>query len=896
MPPTDPIPGRAALWRPACLALALACAPVIAGAQGKGWAVAPPVQETARVTDADVIGWIDAGMAHLRDGDLDAAYDLFRLAEDNSEDSDDFSLPVFFLSNLAMARLYMTEESWEELSIYAASVATGMDVDGYRDHPYRIEAMTFQGLVAYRDDRLNEADLILRAAYGATEGREDLAMVRDLALFYLALTAYHLGAPDAEPLRRAYFDQLFGLGGWVTGREIAFLYYMDVLELRSQGMAPDEMVQFYSEFVDGLAASGDGIPPVEMSLYRGLLGLLNSDAGNHQAAFALFRERHAYLLENGPYDDDFLFSAQQVVVTQANLGDPGAAYEFLQENIAFAREVGLVSEVYAVLERELGTLQQELGHPDLAQEHFRQAYALLRESRRLTDPEVVALRDLIDTADPGIAGFAFADELRSPGVAPLQLADDGGTLLAQFFEGGYLLAGERLVELDGLRDPDADDPVALLNWALLFALAGLQDAALDDLAAARATMPDQADLVELVARVWGADAAPELAKPAIDRLEARIDRLSPAQRSAYLALAAFQALRLQDETRARSLIERWQQVAAAQPDRGDPWHRFAGAIIVDAATLVLLPDRADAIWQAFQRDMDSLPPLPLLRDYARLMHLAYAPDGLAAPGAVVELSGLLRRFRERLPPYHILVFITEYNLSNAFEWQGDMEQALTWMDRTATTLRAQPSPNIDTLAFALSEQARLMLMLGRVDQATLIAREAYEMIDTRTSRAGFAGRIVGTFADALFQRTEDHDRVAALYARHLGDPAYADRIAPETRAQQLMAYSSLMAENGTWDQVRDALDEAEAILVRDDGFDRRGFLAQLHFNRAVAEYRFDVGDYGFARIRRSNDIAAALRDGLAASGRATGVLAEALLNQATWTALIGWDYAQTLPE
>src|SRR5690606_23159370 len=153
---------------------------------------------------------------------------------------------------LALARYAMVVGDWPELGRFAASVATALELEGYRDHPYRIEAMTFQGLAAYLDNRLNEADLLLRAALAASEGRAELAITRALAQFYLAATAYQLSSPDASEIRRAYLDSGPVPGSYVSVEDVAFMYYVEMFASRAEGGDPAFLAADYAGFLDGL--------------------------------------------------------------------------------------------------------------------------------------------------------------------------------------------------------------------------------------------------------------------------------------------------------------------------------------------------------------------------------------------------------------------------------------------------------------------------------------------------------------------------------------------------------------------------------------------------------------------------------------------------------------------
>ncbi len=866
--------------------------PGAALAQGQSWGAAP-AQQPPRVTDSQIIAMIDEGMTALNAGDLPLAYDRFTTANDITFKSDDFGLTAKHLPNLALARYAMKTEDWGELGRFSASVATALDVEGYRDHPYRIEAMAFQGVVAYLDDRLNEAELILRAALAATEGRPELAIVNDLAHYYLANTAFQVQAPDATALRQSYLEAPAVPGSWVKAGEVALLFYVDVFVARGQGDSPAALMMLYEEFLDLVDGHAD-IDPQMMSFYRGFLGLLQFEAGENEKALETFRVRHEFLMENGPIDDDFLFNVQRLAMTRRNLGDIAGAYDFLAQMMEFARTYLPGSGIYAIFEKDMGDFQVALGHPGLAQPHYRRAYAILRQTRPTSDPEVLAVRPLIDLDDPGIDGYAHADELRAVADLALELAGDGVPLLTQFFQGRYLNLDAQLGLLNA--QGQGGDPLFLTNRALFFGLMGYRDRALRDLEAAGAALGHgtaMLDLVELVARAWGAEADPGAAQGAVDRLLARLDDLDPARRSAALALIAYRDYRLEDTPAVLAGIDRWQ--AQAPAGETGVWHLFASAIIVELAASQLDPSRAAPLADAFEAAMAGAPDLSLLRDYGRMVAIANAPDTLGSADVEVELGGLLRRMQARLPRHHGLIALTEFALGNAFQWRGELDRALVWLDRATTTLRSHPFHDTDTLAFVLSEQSRLLIELGRTDQAALIAREAYEMVDPQTGRPNPVSTIVSNFAYAILSRTEDHRRVAEIYARHLDDPVYADRIPPLAKVRQLIAYANELMDFAPWDKVRAVLERAEASMP-DNGFDIRGWQASLDWSRAIAEYRFDQADYGFARMRASNATLAQVQEDLRAAGITEVSRGPELRNRAAWTALIGWDYAQTLPQ
>ncbi|WP_108482853.1 tetratricopeptide repeat protein [Oceaniglobus ichthyenteri] len=896
---TDAHIGWAAFGRPIiCLALGMACATGPAIAQSQSWGAAPTAQAPRTPTDSDIIAMIEAGMADFHAGNTDAALQRFEAANDLTFSTNNLGLSAKHLPNLALARYYLKIEDWDEVARFAASVASALDVDGYRDHPYRIEAMAFQGAAAYANDRLNEADLLLRAAFAASAGRADLVVTQDLAHAYLAATAFQTNAPDAIDVLQAYLDAPTVEHSWIAPEMVAFLVYVRVFAAFRAGDDPGVLAQLYAEYLDAspdVAASD----PQTQSYFRGFLGLLQGEAGTLEAARATLQERHDYLTRNDLIDDDYLKNIQRLAMIRNNMGDTVGAIEFLESNMnALRGRAGINPEGFVTFEQDLGIFQTNLGNIAQGQQHFRNAYEIIRRTRERYDSQVLALHSLLDQGDPGFATFAFADELRLV-QTDITLDQDGTRVLGAFFAGQYLALDRVMIAL--AETSDAETSQYLLNRALYLGLGGYRDQALGDIAALRAAFgnaPPGIDpavplIVELIAAIWGPDPDQAEAARVFEALDAMRDPIRPDLRMVAESLRVYLAYIFDQNTAALQGIEGW--LALPRPAAPTAWSLFAQAVALEAGMNISGPQTRAALRAEFERDIETAPDLTVLRAYGQLSIIGSAVESELGPDSLVRLNALRRQVRDGLPAYHSLVAYAEFALNNAHQRRGEIEQAIEWLDRATTTARLHPFPNADTIAFTLSDQARLLLGLGRTDQAALIAREAFDMIDPLTGRPNLVSAVITNYASTLRARTQDSNRVVEVFAQYVDDPAYLDRMTPVNQKDQLLAYADALVDaGGEWDKVRDLLDRAGRALD-DVGHDLPYQRSGVAFFRAKAEYLYDIGDYGWAEMQFSNE-----RMAQDIAQDATGTVqvdrTAEFQTRASWTASIGWDYAQTLPD
>jgi hypothetical protein len=145
------------------------------------------------------------------------------------------------------------------------------------------------------------------------------------------------------------------------------------------------------------------------------------------------------------------------------------------------------------------------------------------------------------------------------------------------------------------------------------------------------------------------------------------------------------------------------------------------------------------------------------------------------------------------------------------------------------------------------------------------------------------------------QRTLDPARAAAIYKRHVDDPAFFDRLDATQQVRMLQAYADTLTSAGVPEQVAALLDRAEATLdglVRDTRRDRSSVL----WTRAVSAYFAQDYATAFVHIGASNDYNKSWTDERIAEGAIGEIGTADAQMRAVWEAAIGWEYAQTLPE
>lgn len=834
---------------------------------------------------------VDQGMEFLRADNTDDAFWAFNAARDLAAGSPDLAQADALLPDLALARLAQMQQDYDAMSAHAARAATLPDTSGAAARAMQAEALAWQGIAAFGQDHLNEADLLMRAALSATADRPALAEIHDTVRVYMALLAYRLNAPDATELREDVLYSGFQRPFYVSLEEMAYLFYVDAYAARAAGAAPEDLLSYVAEMIEAFTEDA-GVSEDTRSTLNGFYGMLLGEAGRNGDALSHLQQHHDHLLEIDALNDDFVWNVQRLAMTRSNLGDTAGAYAFLDDMLVMLRAKGVDSGIFAVLEQDMGGFLDTLKRPSEAQVHYRRAYEILRATRGITDNDVTLLRPLIDVADPSFMSFAFADEIAAQGK-PLTLTADGTDVLRRFLSGDYqsVVSG-----LSHARQDETTDPVIYeTNRALFFALAGEFSGAQEALAQARATAdPDAAlflDLIDALSRVWGSDHAPESASALLERLMARLDDLPADQALMVVALVAEQGFRMNNTEQTARMADAW-QVRRHMEAPPTPWRTLADVIGFEAASMGLTGDAlADLVAEV---DADITGDASVARDYLWLIHLANGGVTITGEYMVAELGVVVRRFRNSLPPQHFLNAAAEYAMSEAFQWRNETDQALIWLERATDTTRANPWHSPTVLAFLLAKQATLLGVQGAVERAALMGREAYDVADFTAPRTDLLAGVVRSHAESEFGLTGDAQEAAAIYARHLDDPLYFNGLGAILRVTQLQQMAGYMLNYAPWEDTRAVLDRAAAEVPEDGDDAWATWQSGLEWTRAIGA-QFD-GDpvEGWAAMVRSDRFEVAFRDALRARDSADGLGPDEAVLRAQWTAQIGWDYAQTL--
>jgi tetratricopeptide (TPR) repeat protein len=868
------------------LALALVLALAL---PGWGQDPLPAEQILALSNEADAL---------IRQGEFDAAFAKLAVANDATF-AQEYEALVKHYPNLIFARYFLALGNWADLQTYATSVASALDTDEFVAHPYRTEAVLLQGIAFYRQGETSKAEAPLRSAFRITRDDPALGGLHALATYYLAMLLTDLESPEAEEYRLHFFDLDLD-GGPVTVEQTAYMGYRQVFESRLRGDDPAVLVESFEALLSSVEKQ-PGFNEIDMSFYRGFLGLLYAEAGRYDEALKLFEERHEWVLANDKPDDEFYWNVQRRAMLMSIQGDNEGAIRFLVAQIAFGKENGASPFLLGVLHRDVGRFSTELGRTAIGQMHYRTAYAEFRKTLRANDPEVLRIKALIDLSARDIASFAFAPELGVVGDVDYQLRADTADTVRLFFAGDYLVLDALL---DGREEADGRTALFLVNRAMQQALVGEVADCLATLRRARTAVlldpagpvPPQApmlDLIEGIAMIWSSANHREAARPILDRLAARLPILSDDERSLYLALEAFAVFQSGTTALIPDRFSAWEANWQTETDRG-PLAIAAATLALEAGIGSIAGDRTATVRDATLADIDRQGHLELARDYVHMTDFLNS-DTIFDEDALTGLGVLIRQIALRVPEDHSMVSASQFGMANALRWRGRLAEALDWLEQATTTLRSNPYAPSDTLAFLVSEMALVQAQLGQYPVAAALAREAYDMIDPMADRQDLTAAVIETYAFATWQRTGDAARAAAIYARHVDDPAYFDRLAPLHQVRLLRAYSDALSSTGDMTRIGPLLDRAEAALATELR-DTRPDLSSVLWTRAIAEYFARDYATAFAHIRQANDLGKQWQDDQIANGAFSDIGAGESLNRAIWEAAIGWEYAQTLPE
>ncbi len=849
-----------------------------------------------------VMALSDRGIELARAGDLNAGYALIYQANQATYGSDAYETLVKHYPNLALARYYMIDENHTEVESFASSVASALDTDEYRDHPYRIEAATLQGVALYQSDFFAQAELVLRGAVRSSAGRQDVHDSNQLGQYYLAMVATRLKSSDSVDQLNKFF-QIYDQDGPISRPQAIHLVSVNLERAESLGKDFDWLLGESSQLLR-LVEATEGIDPFYRAYYYSYHGYLLSKSQRYKEAVPVLQRSHEDWASQENYNYDYLVNVLRLSVAKAYAQSTQEGYDLLLPQIEIAHEHGASAETIAVLMLQLGHFAVAMDQTDLAQRHYRQGYAQARRSLRASHPTVKTLREQIDVENSGISGFAFAAELGAPDGDTFSLAPDGADVVQMFLQGNYVGLGSLLDHYGTRSDQDSQATAYYVNMALYQALMGAFDESQLYLTTARktarsrinASVPPNApiyDIVDTIARVWGSAHEPETANDALSRLHHRAENLSPPMRSVYLALAAFQKWQEGRLDLVPAMLNRWfDDYDPARPKT--IWDIYGAAVVLEMAYTHGDPARAAQLQAETQADIDALGELPLAEDYLKLVTLVNAPNALLHEEALSELGILVSSVLDLVPTDHSIVASSEFTMANALLWRGRNQEALLWMRRATNSWRLNPYHRKDTLAFLLSRQADILLRMGKTTEASTIAREAYDMMDPYRDRPDLASGVIQTYALAIWNRTGDPKRAGDILVRHLDDPKFMGLQGPVDKVTLMKYYADALANYGALPDVLAVLDRAETTIPQDFN-DWRTIRSGLFQSRAVAQYWNQAVPGAYGNIRRSNGLYWEWRADAISGGDGGDIEPQEGRNRAAWEALIGWDYAQSLP-
>ncbi|WP_323766247.1 hypothetical protein [Marinovum sp.] len=852
-----------------------------------------------RPSDEEIIAEVDAGLDLLRAGETEAA--RLRLeAVNNITYAADYPPVVDHYPNLGLSQYHYETGDWPEVLRFSASVATGLIAEGLADHPHRVTASVLQGAALARLSRQTEAEVLLRNGVAAARGRPELAETYGVALYNLALLVTDLDREDHGAITDEFLDNWSS--DWPIPLQLSLI--ISYRDIDNDYTVDDDLARAIRRARNLVAAaeSAEDVPLRRVAGFRGYLGLLLAQDGDFATALDLLQKEYDYYREARVTGSDLTNCIIYLGLVIRYGQSAEAALSFFADEVQIARQSGTGAHDIARFLMEQAAAAEATGAQDESQRLYREAYAELRSVDRANHWVAQQARAQIDIDHPGMAGFAFASELGAVEAVRFDLTADGRDVLRLFFEGNYLLLDPVLARHAGAEGREA--VLYRLNRALALALMGRHDeslAVLDETRAraiATGALPPGApilDLIETVARVWGSGHDPEAAAGALARLKARAPAMNAEVRSAYRALLAFYHFRRDDRRRMTEVLAVW--FADRPPGPATSlWEIYAATLVMEMAFGQMDPALNEALMQETLAALEAYPTLTLSRDYLRVVKVMNSRTGVFNDEALVELGTVVSSVGAMVPEGHSLHYATQFALSNVHAWRGKTEEALYWLRQSVETMRATRYHRQDEVAFLLSRQAGLLLGLGRINEAHSLSQEALRLIDPLTDRPNLIGEIYQTTASALWWRSDDPQKAADFIDGVLGDPKILSRLEPVDRVILLRLKADAEANFAALDAVLATLDRAEAQIGLDPVIDWRREQSFNRQTRAIANYWNGALAEGFAAIVESNDIYTAWLASIRRAEGAQGVDPGAYRDRAVWEAMIGWDYARSLPE
>lgn len=536
-----------------------------------------------------------------------------------------------------------------------------------------------------------------------------------------------------------------------------------------------------------------------------------------------------------------------------------------------------------------------MGDAAASQAAFRRAYGVARRTLGRSEDLVRRIAAEIDVADPGMRGFALADEFRP--VAALNLTADGNPVLRGVLSGGYNAV------LKALQAGNGKTALQVTSGAYYAALTGFPDDADAALTQARALAaqpgadlaPDDPflDLVALTAVLFGSTRPATEVQAPLDRLVARLPELAP---DMALLVTAFQVFALSDRLdanhpRIRALVQDWARQWAGLT---------APSTTADFSALMIGPDLHDALGEEAARAiLDPLRARHADQDGLRLLSAQLHFDHLDLTGGteniedrLAEMAALAAEVSAALPTNHPLNIWNMASVGDALNLMGRFSEGQTWISGALSRLRDRPGHPDDMEAYLLHRIAIAQGGMGQDRAAASTARQAYDLIDPLTARPWVAYPVILGYAIERPRGGGDWYLGAEVIDRFLDNPDFVARIPPDDILYMRFTRTRLIAMSAPPDE---ALSAVATFVNRlpDDGQDRRDTRAILAMLQAEALRELDRLDEAWERIKTAADLDRDWRvETYGALAQASGLSTAAQL--LSLEAAIGWTRAQAL--
>jgi len=840
---------------------------------------------------------VSRGEKLIAENDRDAGLKLIYQANDLAYASDEDGLLAGLLPNLAIARDEMAQKDYAAVEKYAVAVANGMDTPEFANHPNRLEALMLLGISLDRRKKYTEAMVTLQTAMRGIRDNPAAARLYDQTILFLARTATAVKSKDAADLRKEAIENIDRVNPDINQKVFAYLMSSDLRDRWRGGERGQTIVDDAKKQVD-YANAVAGMRTSEKSYFTGFYALALISVKDFEHARALLQDRREYLLAHYPKSASLLWNAQRLASVLRRLRQYPKAKEVLKDTIARAQAVKSPKfAIIAKLQRDLGHLANAEGDKALAQQYFRQAYSSMRRIASAGDPRVVQIRKYINFRVDGFSDFPFAVEVAGNYAIKFSLRTDGAYILRYFLRGNFQI-NEQIIAARARKDTGKTREF-YLNAALNDALIGRQAEALANLNLARTEPTGKMardakfiDFIEALVFAWSTEDHPENAVPALDRLQARTD-LNPTERRLLLSLQANYQTNLNQIEGAGTVVRAW---IAAFDDTEKPttWDYFSGTLIAEIGFWALEPKEADRLYSRITTWLIDLDNFTLAK---KLLRLSQMTDGVgAAEGqeGLIELGALVKTVQGLVPQTSLIQTSSQFTYAMALVQRGQIKPALDMVKIVTKKYGSSLYRREDTMAFLFSQQSGLLAQLGEPKLAMSMAKEAYARIDRKTARGNLLASVVETYIYHLVQ-ANDYDVAAEIAAGFCNDPAIMARITPYSQIRLLIAYGKVLLEQEKYAAAQSVYDRAARTLPY-DSVKFAGLNSNLRYEQAIGYYR--SGDYAksFASVHLSNEIFHQLQTQLAANLVGDRDRDANGLSRVQAEALIGWDFAQTLPE